>query len=415
MEIGTILSKNFTPFSLSFPKQDEVQIEKIHYSKTCKKITSEDNIQYQLTLLMNEEKNQLIFHCAKAEELSLYFYYYSFDFNSLILINNAFKVFSSVEEIYSEISKLMQKSKVVIKNQENSENLDVLLKVQSFSGEEKEVKLTLLQKKINNLEITDEICKKYSFLQRKLKEVEKENETYVKRIEDLESKLEKTKKDWKESLDMQNISFNDSLTLYNKSIDTSIINKIEQVNFINQNLKKYCPYFANRSNFTYNLLYSAKKDGDEASKFHYYCDDKNCIICIIKSKTGKIFGGFSKIGWRVTKKEENLVCDGSAFLFNITDSKIYPLNKDFCNALGYFKDYGPIFHGNQKYENDVNFSILVNDKCLKKGGLICAKNESRYENFGNEEINDGKMKFEIEELECFQVNAEEKVVQIDED
>ena len=415
MEIYPIFCKNLPSSSFAYSKQNEMQIEKASCSKTCKKITSEDNIQYQLTLLMSEEKNQLIFHCAKAEELSLYFYYQSFDLNSLISINNAFKIFSSIEEIYLEISKLMQKSKVLIKNQENSENLDILLKILTFSGDEKEVKLTLLQKKINNLEITDEICKKYSLLQKKVKEVEEEKENYLKRIEELEKKLEETKKEWKESLNMQNISFNDSLTLCNKSIDTSIIKKIEQINFINKNLKKYCSYFTNRNNFTYNLLYSAKKDGDEASKFHYYCDDKNCIICVIKSKTGKIFGGFSKIGWRISKKEENLVCDGSAFLFNITDNKIYPLNKDVCNALGYYKEYGPIFHGNQKNEKGVNFSILINDKCLKNGGFICAKNESRYENFGNEEINGGKMKIEIDELECFQISADEKVVQIEED
>lgn len=43
----------------------------------------------------------------------------------------------------------------------------------------------------------------------------------------------------------------------------------------------------------FNLLYRGTRDTFKAAKFHELCDNKGATISIIKSKCGKVFGGYT--------------------------------------------------------------------------------------------------------------------------
>ena len=44
-------------------------------------------------------------------------------------------------------------------------------------------------------------------------------------------------------------------------------------------------------------LYKASIDGWAPKDFHDRCDNKGPTLVIMKSKVGKVFGGFSMVGW----------------------------------------------------------------------------------------------------------------------
>ena len=44
---------------------------------------------------------------------------------------------------------------------------------------------------------------------------------------------------------------------------------------------------------TLKLLYRGSKHGWEASKFHELCDEKGPTITVMRSKAGRVFGGFT--------------------------------------------------------------------------------------------------------------------------
>lgn len=68
---------------------------------------------------------------------------------------------------------------------------------------------------------------------------------------------------------------------------------------------------------SYELIYKATRDGDKSENFHSKCDNKENTIVIIKSKNGKIFGGFTTKFWN----HMEYINDPLAFVFSINKQK----------------------------------------------------------------------------------------------
>ena len=45
------------------------------------------------------------------------------------------------------------------------------------------------------------------------------------------------------------------------------------------------------------LLYRGSRDGWSPANFHTFCDNKGPTIIFVKTSTGRLCGGFSKIPW----------------------------------------------------------------------------------------------------------------------
>jgi len=122
------------------------------------------------------------------------------------------------------------------------------------------------------------------------------------------------------------------------------------------------------SNRKWKLLFRGSKDGHKSSSFHEKCNNKGPTVTIIKSKAGKIFGGFLDLPWRSSNTYLNTK---RAFLFSVTEKKKCPMISDSYsgNAACDYPNYGPTFGGghdiylaadwttNQNYCNKNSYDI----------------------------------------------------------
>ena len=185
-------------------------------------------------------------------------------------------------------------------------------------------------------------------------------------------------------------------------LDSIILNKedITEDFFLFSKIKEVFPY---DMKIKYKLIYRCSKHGDTAKNFHLKCDYIGPNIVLIKTKKNFIFGGVTSKSWKHLlkdiKKDEpeygTEVKDEKAFGFSLNLKKIYKNGKPnefaiFCN-----NNYGPVFKNNY-------FKIF--NECLKNGG-ICGKIEES--NFigqeKNYEFNGEEEKFEVEDIEVFQI------------
>ena len=76
------------------------------------------------------------------------------------------------------------------------------------------------------------------------------------------------------------------------------------------------------------LIYRGSEDGFKAQKFHDKCDKKGSTLCLVRTDTDKIFGGFTNIDWKAFFPSNNR--DGRSFIFHFGGGLIkkYLFNKD---------------------------------------------------------------------------------------
>jgi len=88
------------------------------------------------------------------------------------------------------------------------------------------------------------------------------------------------------------------------------------------------------------LLYRGSRDTYKAARFHELCDNKGPTISMIKSKCGRIFGGYTSAPWtslRGYKKDEK------AFLFSLTQKIKYKAKDQTNNKVGHTPEYLIVF------------------------------------------------------------------------
>ena len=173
--------------------------------------------------------------------------------------------------------------------------------------------------------------------------------------------------------------------------DSKIIFSMSDIQFIIDYIKEADKSFEFKN---LKLLYRGSRDGDRTKTCHQLCDNKQNVLIIIQSDIGNIFGGYSKIGFKVNNKAEYLV-DNNCFLFSYEYKNIYPSVKDKQNIC-HISDYcGLCFTGSLGFFDKFMNS---NDNWIDKSNI------QDHFNRLNEpcEMNGGKNKFRIQELEVFQ-------------
>ena len=173
---------------------------------------------------------------------------------------------------------------------------------------------------------------------------------------------------------------------FKNGIISNIIKNEGELALITQRIQTYY-----NKNITYNNLFFSKFDGDKASTFHQKCDKAKRSLVLVMDADGNRFGGFTMRSWNGTNIQKK---DEKAFIFSIDKNKIYPVLPDEV-AIGCYPNFGPIFFGCQ---------IRVYDNFYKNGGSTYLKglNYSTDEDY---ELTNGKQKFEIKELEIYEVNT----------
>ena len=118
--------------------------------------------------------------------------------------------------------------------------------------------------------------------------------------------------------------------------DSILLTTPEDKDFV----KTSVPNFSS-SIIAFNLLYRGSTDGWDVSDFHSKCDNKGPTITLIKSKAGRVCGGFTSIPWVSEDKDSP---DASAYLFSV-DFKTKYMSNCALNSVGSSEYQGPWFGG----------------------------------------------------------------------
>ena len=137
-------------------------------------------------------------------------------------------------------------------------------------------------------------------------------------------------KQWKESYknEIEQIIENKKDEKSLKIIDSKIIKKKEEIDFLEKRLKKDEPILQKRT-IKYILLYRATRDGNSVDSFHKKCDDISGTLIVIKTNKGMRFGGYTEQIWNIDyrgegKKDGNGIgfCYSLDLRFIITQKKL---------------------------------------------------------------------------------------------
>ena len=142
----------------------------------------------------------------------------------------------------------------------------------------------------------------------------------------------------------------------------------------------------------YKLIYRATEDGDTAKNFHQNCDGIFGTLCIVKTRGGWIFGGYTALAW--DSDEETEKKDLDSFVFSINLEKIYYATEKEDYSIYCDKNKGPCFIGMFSIEKN----ILDSKSFISPWNVQCYEGETL-----TGEINGGKMDFYVDELEVYQV------------
>lgn len=133
----------------------------------------------------------------------------------------------------------------------------------------------------------------------------------------------------------------------NRKIYNGII-KPEELDLIEKEMKNRY----NKNIIDYKLLFRASRDGYEAENFHKKCDGKGNTLTLVKTKSGRRFGGYTEAKWDSNSGYINL---RKGFVFSIDNKEIYYNEKRnyniYCNM-----SIGPSFRSGPH-------DFTISDKC----------------------------------------------------
>ena len=229
------------------------------------------------------------------------------------------------------------------------------------------------EKKPNNLEETvEKLLKEISTLKNRVTYLEKENTNLSTKISILEKYLSPQIKDQ---------------IILKQKILSDIIMNINDLDVINKRLLRQ------NKRTVYSLIYKATRDGDKAETFHSMCDSYNHTVVIIKTLTGRRFGGYTYEKW---EGEDINKIDNRSFLFSIDKQKVYNIKRNE-EAIGCYKLNGPDFCG---------WQIVIQDNFLSNKQCYTGEKDMNFKTEEDYELNGGEKYFGVQELEVFQIKWE---------
>ena len=182
------------------------------------------------------------------------------------------------------------------------------------------------------------------------------------------------------------IKFNEGLSEMSSILNNDIKKQKSIINWIKEKINIDHP-------LQFKLLFKMEENTSKSEDFHKVCDKQGPTLVIIKTKTLRIFGGFTPLDWGKTgggiKDESN-----QTFIFSLDLNKKYDLLKIKDQAINRSSD-GPKF-------GDCDIKIESN----MKNGVSFANANCNFLSGGNLELTGGRgdsEKFETAELEVFKV------------
>ena len=314
-----------------------------------------------------------------------------------------YKKDSEINELTNNVAEL--KNKVIsLESSNNSYLNDISLLKQNSVNEVEKLNniISNKQKEIQNLNGS------FSFSQREYQNLFANFQYLKQENQKLYTDLENSKKNYNE-LEKINTKLKEDIKKLNELVkvfeadkqnnkidlfpgdDSKIIYYMSEIQFIVDYIKATDKSFQFKN---LKLLYRGSRDGDRTETCHKLCDNKQNVLIIIQSSIGCIFGGYSKIGFKVSNKAEYLV-DNNCFLFSYEFKKIFPSIKDKPNICHISSYCGLCFTGSLGFFD--NF-MSSNDNWIDKSSI-----QDHFNRLDEPcEMNGGRDKFKCQELEVFQ-------------
>jgi hypothetical protein len=357
------------------------------------------NKEYKIQFGKKENNKELIVKVYSEEPEELYYYQKNYTVNELKKISNIFAIYETVKDII-----LMMKN---LEYEIDEKNEDLILKFKAFmpDGKIQLIGLDLKKNSKNPNYIIKYLFEEIKSIKKNMSnEISSLKNKYESEIKDLKEDIinlkekirnykNENKKLWQEINELK-ISKEESSEIETSQLITCLDSKITSISSINFLLD----YIRNTDKtFNFNeikLLYRGSRDGDRTKNCHQLCDNKQNVLIIMQSDTGHIFGGYSKIGFKV-KNIPEWKLDNNCFLFSLDLKKIYPVIKEekiICHLgeeSGLCFAHSLSFTDNFMNRNDNRFYFKINKKFK---GL-----KDTYE------MNGGKDKFTCKDLEVFQL------------
>ena len=183
------------------------------------------------------------------------------------------------------------------------------------------------------------------------------------------------------------IYFEESKIIKDLTLNSKIINKKEDENFIRSLFDK---------KFDLALLYRASEHNFSAEKFHEMCDNKGSTLCLFKSEHNNVFGGFSDKSWfsKITFKFSK-----KSFLFSMEYKKKLNSFRNFKRSLFFSEKNGPSFG------EDLMIGDKANEKKSSRSflGRSYETCEGYYESYEAQKCLAGSPNFALLEYEVYQI------------
>jgi hypothetical protein len=279
-------------------------------------------------------------------------------------ISKWFNIFDSLDEVFSDIIKLIENKQINIIIENNIAKLIFDINMEKI----KEVIINLEKKELTKDELIDNLIEENKQLKLRLNNLEK-------RFDSLEKKFNNLKNKKAENIYNNDIIYSDIIN----NEDKKILN-----NWFNSNNDK-----------TIKLLYKASRDGDNYQDFYRLCEDKGPTITIALTTKGFKFGGYTSLSW---KNPNNGSCiyyeDKNAFIFSLNKKKKFYPKIGNKNHVCMHSDRGPSFGGGNDFQLCNN--CLHNNKSYN----YC---QSTY-NIENYELNGGEKNFTVKDYEVYSIN-----------
>ena len=360
---------------------------------------------FELRIFQGEKA--IIFHVTEKEDLTATLYKAELNIDELIKLNRRiFSSFNSVEEVFNDFFKVLEESKIIITKEENKINLTIIVE---FLGKN-EVKIILIPEQSSIENIVMKLCDKVKEIDSLNKIIEEQKNIIEKQKKEFNDYKNLSEDKFKELIELvkkesENLKYNmeynnceylnsDKIIKYKAKLDKlketidSHIMKYNGINLIETGVKNKL----NKKIKKYRLIFRASENSYKASNFHSKCDGNNNTLTLVKTKNGKIFGGFTDAQW--DQNSSSYKSGSNGFIFSLDNNEIYYNKNSSYNIYG-VSGYGPYFGSGDFY---------ISDNCRTNNSNESMGNS--YENNGKKYPLTGYSNFLVEDYEVYQLELE---------
>ena len=348
-----------------------------------------DNKLFILEFGKSEDKKNIIFKMYINNKLVDTYYLLYLNVNEFYNLNVFFRLYQTIDEIYDFLLDILINKKYSVLSKDNE--ISLILQFNVPGGKLIDINFKLIGNKIKKEDLIEKL---FSIVEELFKENKKMKEEFDNEIKNLKNENIQIKNE------LKNINEYISNQKKEKEEEEEKIKDFDKSKIIKNKEEKYKlkEWISTNGNIKkINLIYRATEDGDTDKEFFSKCGEKGPTLSLIKTKKGRIFGGFSKAEW-TNKKGVVRLYDNNAFLFSLDNMKKYKILKPEL-AIYCFPEYDCLVYGN----NQDAKGLFLHNNFLKFENQGTENNSSRVYDVTSDYCLSNEEHFSVEEVEVYQI------------